>query len=102
MIVSTDKARRHTHSKPCKHNVNRISISTNPLFNHVYSARVPSNDTENTIMSLYTLLMWCIILYRLPICSAAAAARVKQTGRINYIYTGGNDGIPRETEHCVT
>lgn len=32
----TDKARKHTHSKPCKHNANQ-SISTNPLFNHVYS-----------------------------------------------------------------
>lgn len=57
MTVYTDKARKHTHSKPCKHNVNQISISTNPLFNHVYSARVQSNNTENTIMSLYTLLM---------------------------------------------
>lgn len=38
MTVYTDKARKHTHSKPCKHNANQISISTNPLFNHVYSA----------------------------------------------------------------
>lgn len=63
MTVHTDEAWKHTHSKPCKHNANQISISTNPLFNHVYSAWVQSNNTENTIITLYTLLMWRIILH---------------------------------------
>lgn len=51
------------HSKPCKHKENQISISTNPLFNQVYCAWVQSNNTENTTISVYTLLMSCMILY---------------------------------------
>lgn len=55
MIVHTGEARMHTRSKPCKRSAKHISVSTNPLFNHVYSTQVPSNNREYNHVPIYII-----------------------------------------------
>lgn len=49
------EARMHTWSKPCKRGAKHISVSTNPLFNHVYSTQVPSNNREYNRVPIYII-----------------------------------------------
>lgn len=48
----THEARKHTRSKPRKRSAKHISVSTNPLFNHVYSTQVPSNNREHNCVPI--------------------------------------------------
>lgn len=50
MIVHPGEARMHTRPKPCKRSAKRISVSTNPLFNHVYS-----NNREHNHVPIYII-----------------------------------------------
>lgn len=54
-IAHAGEARMHTRSKPCKRSAKRISVSTNPLFNHVYSTQVPSNNRKYNHVLIYII-----------------------------------------------